>query len=311
MTTVGECKNCGGPLAGRFCSACGQNTDVRIPSVTGLLADVLGDLFSFDSRIWRTLATLATKPGRLTTAYLEGQRARHTPPFRMYVVTSLVFFLLFSLLRSSAPPTASGTDVIGEGSDDAAGVAAPTTDETAPAAEDERVHITIEDGKVSCKLDRALAPPMRDRLVAACVRIEKDGGVSYMRALADNVPVMMLAFIPIVAAIMRALYLFARRKYVEHLLFFAHVHTFFFVLAIATVLAWSLARTAAVFVWPAWVGTGAAVVWFLVYVYLAMRHVYRQGHVLTAIKYVVLGLSYVVALTFTLIATIVITAVTA
>jgi hypothetical protein len=121
---------------------------------------------------------------------------------------------------------------------------------------------------------------------------------------------MMLVFIPIVAAIMRVLYLFARRKYVEHLLFFAHVHTFFFVLAIATAIVWALPRFAPVLVWPALVVTAAAVMWFLVYVYRAMRHVYAQGHALTAVKYVALGLSYVVALMYTLVATIVITAVT-
>jgi hypothetical protein len=41
-----------------------------------------------------------------------------------------------------------------------------------------------------------------------------------------------------------------------------------------------------------------------------MRHVYR-GHALTARKYVVLGVSYVMAFMLTLLATVVITAVTA
>jgi hypothetical protein len=312
VTTAGECKNCGAALAGPYCSACGQSADVRIPSVRGLLADVLGDLFNFDSRIWRSLVTLVLKPGRLTTAFLEGQRVRYAPPFRMYVLASVAFFLLLSLLRSIAPPAASadhGGDVVGSAGA-AARVGAPPTDDIAPADEDDRVHIDIEDGKVSCKLDQDVTPAVRDRLVAVCERIQKDGGASYMRALADNVPVMMLVFIPIVAAIMRVLYLFARRKYVEHLLFFAHVHTFFFVLAIATAIVWALPRFAPVLVWPALIVTAAAAMWFLVYVYRAMRHVYAQGHALTAVKYVVLGLSYVVALMYTLVATIVITAVT-
>ena len=68
-------------------------------------------------------------------------------------------------------------------------------------------------------------------------RVERsDTGESFNRAFADNFPVTMLVFIPIVAAIMKVLYLFARRKYVEHLLFFLHVHTFFFLVALVTVL---------------------------------------------------------------------------
>src|SRR6185503_2707688 len=69
VSTAGECKNCGAPLAGRYCSACGQSAEVRIPSLGTLFLDVLGDVFSFDSRIWHSLATLALKPGRLTSAY--------------------------------------------------------------------------------------------------------------------------------------------------------------------------------------------------------------------------------------------------
>ncbi len=76
---------------------------------------------------------------------------------------------------------------------------------------------------------------LRQRLVAACAELEGDN-TSFARAFGDNVPVMMLVFIPIVAAITRVLYLFAHRKYVEHLLFFLHVHTFFFLTAIVTLL---------------------------------------------------------------------------
>jgi hypothetical protein len=68
---------------------------VRILSLGRLLADAAGDLFNFDSRLWRSLGTLAFKPGRLTRSYIEGQRARYAPPFRMYVVTSVAFFLEF------------------------------------------------------------------------------------------------------------------------------------------------------------------------------------------------------------------------
>ena len=41
------------------------------------------DLTNFDSRIWRTLGLLFL-PGRLTLAYLGGQRARYVPPMRRF-----------------------------------------------------------------------------------------------------------------------------------------------------------------------------------------------------------------------------------
>jgi hypothetical protein len=314
VSTAGECKNCGTLLAGRYCSACGQSADVRIPSVGALLFDVLGDVFSFDSRIWHSLTTLALKPGRLTSSYLEGQRARYTPPFRMYIVASLAFFLLYSLLSPTRPPPQSAADSIVEVAEGAAATAraapapppAPeTTEDTAATTADDGVHITLDDdGSVSCNLvDKDLPPGMRQRLVDACLRMESDNGASFGRVFADNVSGMLIVFIVIVSGIMRVLYLFARRKYVEHLLFFAHVHTLFFMLAFATLLVWEAERLAPILVWPGRIVVFAAAVYFLVYLYLAMRHVYAQGHALTAVKYVVLGVSYVTAFALTLFGT--------
>jgi Protein of unknown function (DUF3667) len=298
VTASGECKNCGAALAGAYCSACGQKGDVRILSLGRLLADVIGDLYNFDSRIWRSLGTLTFKPGRMTRRYLEGQRAKYTPPFRMYVVTSVAFFLVFSLVRPPADfPTAASID--------------ESVDAAVVAAEEEGFNVTrADDGTWRCEMDQGLNPNLRARLEAACRKIEADSGASFGRAFADNVPLMMLVFIPIVAAAMKVLYLFSRRKYVEHLLFFVHVHTFFFLTALIGIL---LRRGAEVAPWLEWLARIADLAlwsYFPIYLYLAMRHVYRQGYALTAVKYVALVGSYSFALMLTLLGMIVYTAVT-
>ena len=121
---------------------------------------------------------------------------------------------------------------------------------------------------------------------------------------------MMLLFIPLVAALMRVLYLFAGRRYVEHLVFFLHVHTMFFLMATVTIL---LGRLADLWSWLAIVVLLASLaVWlyFPVYLYRAMRRVYRQGHALTAVKYVLLGGGYFVALIATVLGLLIFTAVT-
>ena len=92
-----NCLNCGEVLTGQHCSHCGQHARVRVLSLWGLLKDVAGDLLNADSRIWRTLWPLAFRPGLLTQEFLRGRRARYTPPFRMYLVLSVVFFVLASL----------------------------------------------------------------------------------------------------------------------------------------------------------------------------------------------------------------------
>jgi hypothetical protein len=91
-----NCRNCGEVLTGQHCSHCGQPATVRVLSLWELTRDVVGDLLNVDSRVWRTLWPLAFRPGLLTQEFLRGRRASYTPPFRMYLVLSLAFFVLAS-----------------------------------------------------------------------------------------------------------------------------------------------------------------------------------------------------------------------
>jgi len=89
-----NCLNCGAELRGQYCGTCGQRARNRLISLWELLTEAFGDLFELDSRLWRTLIPLLVRPGRLTRDYLEGRRARYMPPFRMYLVLSVVFFVV-------------------------------------------------------------------------------------------------------------------------------------------------------------------------------------------------------------------------
>ena len=91
---VEVCLNCGTALGGQYCGSCGQRAASRLISIWELLRDAFGDLLELDSRLWRTLIQMMIRPGKLTRDYLEGRRARYMPPFRMYLVLSIVFFLV-------------------------------------------------------------------------------------------------------------------------------------------------------------------------------------------------------------------------
>ena len=97
-----NCLNCGEVLRGQHCSHCGQRARVRVLSLGTLLRDLFGDITNFDSRLWRTLVPLAFRPGALTVEYLRGRRTHYSPPFRMYLILSVAFFLLTTLGGSPA-----------------------------------------------------------------------------------------------------------------------------------------------------------------------------------------------------------------
>jgi hypothetical protein len=90
------CLNCGDPRPGQYCPSCGQRkVEVRV-SVRTLVMDVLEDQFILDRRLPRTLGALFFKPGRLTIEHVNGRIARYIHPFRLYLVSSLLFFLVLS-----------------------------------------------------------------------------------------------------------------------------------------------------------------------------------------------------------------------
>lgn len=97
-----KCSNCGTPLTGRHCSTCGQlNANFHRP-VVFLLGSMIADTFDLDGRLFRTLPKLMFRPGRLTRDYLDGKRARYMPPFRLFLISSLIFFFFsFTLFEQS------------------------------------------------------------------------------------------------------------------------------------------------------------------------------------------------------------------
>lgn len=93
------CRNCGGMVENRYCTTCGQlGADFHRP-VWDLIASSLGDMLSIDGRLWRSLPLLMFRPGRMTREYIDGKRARFVPPFRLFLLTSVIFFLtVFTVL---------------------------------------------------------------------------------------------------------------------------------------------------------------------------------------------------------------------
>lgn len=104
----GHCSNCGTALKGPICHSCGQDADTFHRPVWSLVLEVLDGFFSFDGRFWRTIPALMFRPGRITRHYLSGVRARYVQPFRLFIVASLVFFLVFSFGDGEDSPSLIG-----------------------------------------------------------------------------------------------------------------------------------------------------------------------------------------------------------
>jgi hypothetical protein len=96
-TPEGVCANCETRLKGPVCHMCGQVDDEYHRPVHGLFSEIIEGLMALDGRVARTIPALLLFPGRVTRAFLKGKRMRYMPPFRLYIIASLIFFLLVPL----------------------------------------------------------------------------------------------------------------------------------------------------------------------------------------------------------------------
>jgi hypothetical protein len=261
------------------------------------------------------------------------------PPFRTYLVLSVVFFLVaffdpqrhFGILLEPSEETVPTSEKSPDAAeirqqviDDLAregivvGERKPKAPETDPQTDDDQETGTnvqfTEDGKtiVNCNFDDADLSGLPDwlsrrltpeRLRAVCEKIQADSGREFLDRLLDNVPASLFILLPLMALVLKILYPLSKRYYVEHLLFVLHYHAFVFLILTLEVL-WS--RFAALIRLPEFIGELTVLVisiYIPVYLYKSMRHVYEQGRGITLLKFLLLTIAYFVGFAFILVMT--------
>ncbi len=317
------CLNCGTRLKGQYCRNCGQRSRSRLISLWELLSDAFGDLLEIDSRLWQTLVPLMIRPGQLTRDYLKGRRARYMPPFRMYLVLSLLFFVVaffdphkqLSLLYEPEPETTT-EESTGDASQKKQEILKELREEGVLADADIPPDVAEEvnglllklgedgDAELECEIDETDAADLEklpgwiarrltpERLKRVCEKTQIDGGRALVDKILDNIPTALIVLLPLMAFVLKALYPLSRRYYVEHLLFFVHFHAFFFLILTLQIL---LMRLSTLLHIPEAVPilTIVATSFYVpVYLFKSMRHVYVKGGIVTALKFVALLVAY-------------------
>lgn len=333
-----QCLNCGTGLKGPFCYYCGQPDRNFLRFFPVLLRDLMEDLLDLDSRFMRTLKPLLFKPGRLTRDYMQGRRFRYAPPMRLYIFSSIVFFLLAAVLSSDVIPTGERQAqdrfmVISSDDDGNEEVVADVTgnlpadtpeqqQDGQTSAEDkgdkkETHGISTGDIQFNDKPWNRETNPVDIRWLPDWLndRINDEVEESPQKAeqinanpnliidkIFDILPATMFILLPVVALIFKFWYLFAKRFYIEHLIFALHNHAFLFV-ALTLILLINL--TGDLLGWQGHSSAASASTWLSgfigawipLYMLISLRVVYQQNWLLTIGKFVVIGLSYVTLLT--------------
>jgi len=191
-------------------------------SVLHFTREVTEDLTHADSRLWSTILALLFKPGFLTREFLSGRRVRYLPPLRLYLVLSVLFFLVLGLIHHEPRVVTLKSD---NGEPAVVFVPLNETEDFAvrpgetPQQRMERICSSDYDGPA-----RSFVRPLMEQ---GCRKMVGDGR-SVSEAFLHNLPRGMFILLPALALVMKALYRRPRHYYVEHLLFFLHNHAFGF-----------------------------------------------------------------------------------
>ena len=293
------CDNCGTVFAGKFCPECGQlAADFHRP-ILSMLGNVLGDTFALDGRLARTIPALLFRPGNVTRAYLEGRRARYVPPFRMFLVSSLLFFTTLFMLDEQQNWTGNLEMQVSENGGVNLTIAEDDDDETdlegLEAGVDHFQPIEVED---LVREDGVLDPEQLSDFIAQ--EIERDtAGASEtsdenVDAITDNVkdilqdprlfvatvkdwaPRLSLLMFPIFAIFLTLLYVWHRRVFVyDHLVTSLHYQSFLYLSGTVLMLSG--------FVIGGWAGAAFGLL-MPVYLYRLLRKTYGTGRFMALLR---------------------------
>jgi Protein of unknown function (DUF3667) len=116
-----HCRHCHAPLAGPYCSSCGQQAiadDALTARAIG--AEVWQHATDVDFKTLRSLRALFV-PGRLTADYVSGHRRPYLSPIKVYLLCGAIFFMLapYTGFTLDAIESADRTGLIGASVNDA------------------------------------------------------------------------------------------------------------------------------------------------------------------------------------------------
>lgn len=306
---VNNCPNCSAALHGKYCSNCGQHQVRTDRLLVTLISEAFEGVFSFNSRAWRTTFALFFKPGFLTLEYSAERRRRYVQPLRLYLITSIVFFLVLSVTNYMSPSPA----LVIESPDQ---VEQEDTKLTSKLVESEtsdddltRLYPEIaavaneqlneqEKDEIESEIEKALNVDFSDldlpfvdaqhlkqlqvvleRQVRKAVDIGKQDPRELAAQVIDIAPPIAFFLLPVFALIVMLFYVLQPKVYAEHLVLAVHNHSFAF------------ASITLILVTPSLPST-ILFLWMPIYMYLSLLRVYKQGKFVTMLKFITLLLSY-------------------
>ncbi len=292
-----RCLNCGYTLNEiyNFCPNCGQENNDNNVSLGTFISEFFANYLSFDTRIGRSIQPFFFRPGFLTNRFNEGQRMRYVHPLRLYLIISILFFFVATLLvqQNLEKVSLSVNEIID--------VAEVESDSTLSGNGLRSMLRVMRDPTLSDQQARDSLRQMH--LVKLDIRNEGMANTIFHQLrkvfsndlsmfggyIMQNLPVMMFIVLPLLALVMKLLYVRRKPLYIHHLVHSLHLHAFGFLVGTLYLLTIVLPDNADTI--PDWVN-GVLLLFIITYSFFSFLRVYQQSWYKTLLKFFLLGNIY-------------------
>ena len=212
------CLNCGcafGAPRPKYCPDCGQETNVRPPTLGEFAQQFGGSVMATEGALWRTLVLLFARPGQLTREHLAGRRRHYVLPLRLYLTISLIALLGLRLSTAIDVEHAPGPGIV--------------------HAEDVNAEFGLGASRVGLKrgvffcerLPTSMCERLQRRFDLDPKNVRREFEQASQRFV-SHWGSAMFALVPLFAMWVRLAWLNRRLRYTEHLVFALHLHSFWF-----------------------------------------------------------------------------------
>jgi len=310
-----ECLNCGVPLdiIDRYCHYCGQINTTKKLSFKDFFSEFFASIFSYDSRLRHTIASLLFRPGTISKEYIEGKRVKYANPFRFYLSVSIFFFIISGFFVDFGQIGLAFNKGYTESREDNKETKANTlstedTDEDVYFSESEldtmgsltAVRYRWRTYKTHYKKTGVLNPAIAldslkhhqnsytTYLYTRSIKTKNlnKNPMELLQFVFNKLPFIIFFFLPFFALAIWLLYIRRPFNYMEHLVFIFHTQTMFFILMGFAVLMDKITNSQ--------ITSSIAMLLFLFYLYKSMRKFYRQKRAKTIVKFLLVNLLFVI-----------------
>lgn len=283
------CRNCGETVEQRYCTNCGQLAASFHRPILSLIGETISDTFTVDGRLARTLPVLLFRPGRLTRNYTEGKRARYVPPFRLFLLASLVFYLiLFTLVPPGQYINVDDemrAEITENISDDPANEIVEAIDET--------TRERLERANIQVDAPDAMRGNIENQIVAVLDNQDQFGA-----QLENWLPRLSILLVPMTIIALSFLHFWRRKLYIyDHAVHALHLHSWLYLTGAFLMLAGPYL--------PGFV-LALFLIGFFVYVWRSLAVVGSTGILMSGLRFFLLLMFWIIVITIIIVATIIV-----